>query len=1598
MAEVKCCPQCGCDVSPDSPAGLCPDCLLGAGLGLSEFPPEDPPLTEARNTVGFVPPKPHELADRFPQFEILDLLGYGGMGAVYKARQKSLDRLVALKIIKPDAADDPGFAERFAREAKALARLNHANIVSIHDFGKTADSPHSARDWDPADDSGQRFPGSLETFGQESGSVGDRPQRRGDRPQQDGDRPQLYYFVMEYVDGTNLRRLLETKELPPHQAIQIIPQVCEALQFAHDERIVHRDIKPENILVDSRGRVKIADFGLAKLLGKTSVEDHTLTGTHQVMGTPRYMAPEQMEGSRSVDHRADIYSLGVVFYEMLTGELPMGSFEPPSKKVQVDVRLDEVVLRSLAKEPERRYQHASEVKTDVESISASGVSLHTVATDYREQQVGSLTTSSTDDKKAKEDSLLTAVMLILFTGSVAGISSMFTPWSQVHIESLAEASQYGLEAGSEHSLKAQGYRYALPILGAMLSLALFAFTLAKTIIGEFPSAPRAMLAAATGITLAMTARLIFCLAPLPNMPDEYSSVLRGVGHHFTDSGYSMRELQNLEVRGSIDLRVEMGKPGCYMAMLFGVALVVASVLEMRAVLALQLDRFSGDASELMRGPATALRWAAWSSPLTIPVLIGMNIGYSSDHSSVSTVLLVVMVLQILHTLFVVPLILIGVARMQSFDSRGWGKAASIASMLPLGLTFVVGIPAGIWSLIVLARPEVIRDSRKRTVNRDVSELQFRRAGIGLFITALISLIFWIGMAGTTLLLLILQVDRVDGITPDLAVATILLAALPIPVILGAIHVSSTVKLLRFESHAWAIAAGVIALIPFSPAWIVGLPLGIWTLNLLLKPEVKDAFSVRKRQSEKPKPIDPDHPPVDWSTMFLGLCVILPLLALIAFGMWFTGSAWVLAALALPWFGLGMAGVATDGTPKEKTVTTLAVVSFLLSLGLIAFTIWIEHSAWPLAGLAVGFVAALAGMGLAAIGEASEEETDGSKEQEEEEGEEEEEEEEESPKETLEGAAWWVGAVGVFRCWHLLSESNWSDMIDGLSLGQFDSIRGLVLGLSGPVILIAAIAMHHARFYWLALTACVLCLLSGSWLSVLIGIWTLIALFDPRLRALFLANEQALSITGAVGTDLSKPTKSPLPRGYGDAIGSTLGNAWTDWWRERDSLFTRSVQTVLMLMHIGCLLAFLGFSVMGSTNDQGAHEIKHRIGYPSPWYTQESTSQSDGSFSESNGIRWSSSAWLVAACGLGLAYIYWRIEKIRNPDAGFWHKPKTIMLAWVVLAIADIGLGAGMGQLGVNFQPLRDSYAIEQISSSNAPGNKTAAGETDPQVAALMRAATTGQIGAIRRLLAEGVDVNDKDADGRTALMTASTEGQVSTALALIVMGANPNEKDNEGLTALMYAAAARQTDLIAALFQLELAARNARARDASPDEAAMKFKQTAGVSVQILEEFGDRAINLDIDENAQDARGETALMKAAIGGDLTCIDALMKEINGFAINGGIQDKLGLTWLMHLAINGHTEVLRTLIEDKDWPVSINGVAYVRNRMLDPSHVVLTDAAGKNVIQLAEERGHGEIAELLRKEMRRWLEDSPDVVKRYATEALTTGDNQGSESKD
>ncbi len=292
---------------------------------LDRFPEDsnaiDDALSESDKRTGvFVPPTLERLTELFPALEIIELIGAGGMGAVYKARQAGLDRLVALKILPEEFGHDVKFALRFTREARTLAKMNHPNIVSVYEFGKVEDT---------------------------------------------------YYFLMEFVDGSTLREVVKAGHLAPEHALAIVPHLCDALQYAHDKGVIHRDIKPENILIALDGSVKIADFGLSRILENGSQQD-MLTGTHQVMGTPRYMAPEQLEGARNVDHRADIYSLGVVFYEMLTGELPIGRFAAPSKKVAIDVRLDEVVLHTLEKEPQRRYQHASEIKSDVQTIISTG--------------------------------------------------------------------------------------------------------------------------------------------------------------------------------------------------------------------------------------------------------------------------------------------------------------------------------------------------------------------------------------------------------------------------------------------------------------------------------------------------------------------------------------------------------------------------------------------------------------------------------------------------------------------------------------------------------------------------------------------------------------------------------------------------------------------------------------------------------------------------------------------------------------------------------------------------------------------------------------------------------------------------------------------------------------------------------------------------------------------------------------------------------------------------------------------------------------------------------------------------------------------------
>lgn len=258
-----------------------------------------------------------------PQYEVLGLLGRGGMGAVYKGRQTNLDRLVAIKILPPDLGEGgQNYAERFKNEARAMAKLTHPGIVAVHDFGQTPDG--------------------------------------------------LLYFVMECIEGTDVGQMVAQQGRLPHaHALAITAHVCDALQYAHDHGIIHRDIKPSNIMVGYDGAVKVADFGLAKI---TREGETGITHSSMAMGTLHYMAPEALTLGAEVDHRADVYATGVMLYQMLTGKLPQGLFEMPSARVpELDPRFDGVVAKALRENRNVRYQSARELRYDLDAILTTPV-------------------------------------------------------------------------------------------------------------------------------------------------------------------------------------------------------------------------------------------------------------------------------------------------------------------------------------------------------------------------------------------------------------------------------------------------------------------------------------------------------------------------------------------------------------------------------------------------------------------------------------------------------------------------------------------------------------------------------------------------------------------------------------------------------------------------------------------------------------------------------------------------------------------------------------------------------------------------------------------------------------------------------------------------------------------------------------------------------------------------------------------------------------------------------------------------------------------------------------------------------------------------
>lgn len=317
------CPQCGLEIDERAPQGMCTKCVL---LWVATAIREDENSTGDSSPVsmsyrpGGQLGSPEEIGEYFDDLEVLELLGAGGMGAVYKARQTKLDRTVALKILSRELASDSAFQERFDREARLLARLHHPNIVTIF----------------------------------ETGTKGP-----------------FAYLIMEFVDGQNLREAMEGERMKPAAALTLVRDICEPLKFAHEQGILHRDIKPENILISSRGEVKIADFGIGKLVGDADAEKSALTGDNAVLGSLRYMSPEQIDSPADVDQRADIYSLGLVLYELLTGQVPMGRFEPPSKSSSVESVADEIVMQALERDLRARIPTMAELQLRLEELTST---------------------------------------------------------------------------------------------------------------------------------------------------------------------------------------------------------------------------------------------------------------------------------------------------------------------------------------------------------------------------------------------------------------------------------------------------------------------------------------------------------------------------------------------------------------------------------------------------------------------------------------------------------------------------------------------------------------------------------------------------------------------------------------------------------------------------------------------------------------------------------------------------------------------------------------------------------------------------------------------------------------------------------------------------------------------------------------------------------------------------------------------------------------------------------------------------------------------------------------------------------------------------
>lgn len=258
------------------------------------------------HTPPFDVPDVAEMNALLPQYEFQKLAAFGGMGAVYKAMQASLERPVAVKILPPAFGEDPAFAERFKIEARAMAKLNHTNVVAVYDFGIT--------------------------------------------------RAGHFYLVMEWVQGHTLHELIQKGAVPVKKVASLMMQLCDALQFAHSHQILHRDIKPGNLMVNDEERLKVADFGLARPITGEAEENP--------LGTPDYAAPE-ITSNGAVDQRADIFAAGVVLYELLTGRVPGKTRRSVTEFSPVSKRWDDIIARATDPDPSKRYPDALEFRAHI---------------------------------------------------------------------------------------------------------------------------------------------------------------------------------------------------------------------------------------------------------------------------------------------------------------------------------------------------------------------------------------------------------------------------------------------------------------------------------------------------------------------------------------------------------------------------------------------------------------------------------------------------------------------------------------------------------------------------------------------------------------------------------------------------------------------------------------------------------------------------------------------------------------------------------------------------------------------------------------------------------------------------------------------------------------------------------------------------------------------------------------------------------------------------------------------------------------------------------------------------------------------------------